>query len=60
MPNTFEDVRLTETTTSYRVELDYVDLDESLDDSYARNLNEFEDSNKEESSPAPGSLNITE
>ena len=43
MPNTFEDVKLTDTTTSYRVQLDYVDLDESLDDSYARNRTQYEE-----------------
>lgn len=37
MPNTFEDVQLTDTTTTYRVQIDHVDLKESLDDSYERN-----------------------
>jgi hypothetical protein len=43
MPNTFEDVKLTDTTTSYRVQREHVDLEESLDDSYARNRTEYEE-----------------
>ena len=42
MPNTFEDVELTDTTTSYRVDINYVNLEESLDDSYARNQTEYQ------------------
>ena len=37
MPNTLEDVQLTDTTTSYRVQIEHVDLEESLDQSYERN-----------------------
>jgi hypothetical protein len=43
MPNTFEDVELTDTTTSYRVDINYVNLEESLDDSYARNRTEYQE-----------------
>jgi hypothetical protein len=57
MPNTFEDVKLTDTTTSYRVDLDYIDLEESLDESYARNLTEFEESSNGKPSPTPAPLN---
>lgn len=43
MPDVFENVELTDTTTSYRVDIDYVNLEESLDDGYARNWSQYEE-----------------
>ncbi len=62
MANTLEDVKLTNTTTSYRVKLDYVDLTESLDDSYIRNRTQHEEQKQVDESgnqPSPTLSNPT-
>ena len=60
MANTLEDVQLTDTTTSYRVDLDHVNLQESLDDSYARNRSQHEEEKRaaDESNTSPPSAPV--